>query len=384
MIGAVLLIGLAAWVALHPKSRTLPPPLVVAMRTASGKPTVSVFPGSPVTYFIFPDGSLWQWGASSPQSQPELVDRLHHWRRVYTRLAGWALGVDDSEEVWYLGRWFSPRLVSLPVTNYDGGEFTGGAIYALGLRRDGTLFGWEDRGGPSGRTVRLIDVHTNIPWRSVTANGPSCLGVSRDGRLWSWDRTAFSPLTFSAPVQEGGANWAGVSDGAYAWSSAGQLWGTPVTHLNSTSPVVGQFALGRIVHEIRADGSLWAAGPPGANRRQVMHGSVSYQLVVSASSRATFPWHRIGTRSDWVSVWASDETYFGLTSDGTVWVWGLDWGQEPIESMRDKLLDRWFDIQRAFQTKPAGATVAASQIVTTRTQPYLQEPRPLIKFESVK
>ncbi len=156
------------------------------------------------------------------------------------------------------------------------------------------------------------------------------------------------------------SNWIGVSDGQYAWSSSGELWGTPLLRLNSSNAVNGRFALGSVVHEIRADGTLWTIGERGQFRvrypRRVIASGV-YINGYSPNGNAPTPnstepsWRRIGDRSDWASVWGSEETYYGLTSDGTVWVWGIDWGQKPISTLKDRLTYLREEIRRPFATR---------------------------------
>jgi hypothetical protein len=46
---------------------------------------------------------------------------------------------------------------------------------------------------------------------------------------------------------------------------------------------------------------------------------------------------RIGQRSDWVSVWGNFTTAVGLTSDGTLWTWGADYGQPAHFELADAL-----------------------------------------------
>jgi hypothetical protein len=269
-------------------------------------------------------------------------------------------------------------------------------MYALGLQRDGTILGWELNNGPAGTTNAPVDVETNFLWRAISAFGPSCIGVSSDGRLWSWERQGFSPLTFSQPVQEStNTNWIGVADGRYAWSTSGELWGTPAARLSSSNAINGCFAVGPIVHEIRTDGTLWAIGTPrGPLLRPLMGGGNS--ISFAAQGYRSFPnakglppdstklqWRRIGTRSDWVSIWGSDETYFGLTADGTVWVWGTDWGQQPIETLKDKLTHLWEQIHDRFAPSTGSAGPLAGRNPVVLTQPYQDEPRPLMRFKPV-
>jgi hypothetical protein len=283
-------------------------------------------------------------------------------------------------------------LVPLPGTNQDWVDLTGGFAYTLGLQRDGTVLGWESNYGGAGAPIALTPVGTNFLWRAISALGPFCIGVSSDGRLWTWERRGSFPLTFSQPVQESTiTNWIGVADERFAWSSSGELWGTPVARLNSPNAIQGRFALGSVVHEIRSDSTLWAIGEPGQPMfRQLVDGGASFSAAGHRSGpnrnglppdARKFQWRKVGNRSDWVSIWGAYDIYFGLTSDGTVWVWGSDWGQQPIETMKDKLNRLWEEIRDRFQASPRGAGIMGARPLVMLTQPYQDEPRPLMRFK---
>jgi hypothetical protein len=353
-----------------------------------------VCPGDEGTLFVMPDRSLWGWGTDTknPERLPELLDDHHVWARVSNRSGDW-MPQEANGTVWETGTWSSANLTALSVTNQDWVDLTGGVAYALALQRDGTLLGWELSGSRNGQRGPMTEVQTNFLWRAISAFGPRCLGVSSDGRLWSWNRRGFSPLTFSPPTQEStSTNWIGVAEGRYAWSSSGELWGAPMDQLHSSNAIKERFALGSIVHEIRSDGTLWAFG----ERRQITRRFVSRVVASSFSSTGyalsgnattqnsrNSQWRRIGERSDWVSIWGSDETYFGLTSDGTVWVWGIDWGQKPIATLKDRLNYLWERLRDHLQpTAAAGGGMAGPQKLPL-TQPYQGEPRPLMRFKQV-
>jgi hypothetical protein len=84
---------------------------------------------------------------------------------------------------------------------------------------------------------------------------------------------------------------------------------------------------------------------------------------------------RFGQRSDWVSVWGSSGTVVGLTSDGTLWTWGVDYGQERHYDFGERLDMAKAAISNSFAAKP-------------RPGPYdewggyqpQKEPRPLLRL----
>jgi hypothetical protein len=400
-LAVVLVAGLVAGIiASRRASPTLPAPLLLPMSLGRSNAALAVYPGATGAMFVLPDGSLWQWGTGvkHPDGLPELFDDRHRWAKAFNRSGGW-LAQETNGNVWEV-RPGPKHLVPLSVTNQDWVELTGGVMYALGLQRDGTILGWELNSGPAGKTNPITEVGTNFLWRAISASGPFCIGVSSDGMLWTWERRGLSPLTFTQPMQAtSGTNWIGVAGGQYAWSSSGELWGAPVARLNSPKAIQGRFALGSIVHEIRSDGSLWAIGAPGPpTSRPMAGGGISTSFGVSgrsgSGSRAAlngrgpapgfgkFQWRRVGERSDWVSIWGSDGTYFGLTSDSTVWVWGADWGQKPIQTSQDTLAHAWDEIRDHIQASPGGAGPMAGRGMML-TQPYQDAPRPLMRFKPV-
>jgi hypothetical protein len=404
-LAAVLIAGLIAGLMVWQwNSPTLPASLLLPMSVAKSNAAFAVYPGSDGAMFILPDGALWRWGAGVTNLDllPEVFDDQHHWSKVFNRTGQW-LAQEINGNAWEeMNRWGPSKLVPLPGPNQDWADLTGGVMYTLGLQRDGTILGWESNNRGASQTNAFTEVETNFLWRAISADGPSCIGVSSDGRLWTWQRNGFSPLTFSQPTQEStNTNWLGVAEGQYAWSSSGELWGTTVARLDSSNAINGRFAVGSVVHEIRADGTLWAIGVSGPRRpmfRPLMRrGSSSFSVSGYRSApmgnglttnSGNLQWRRIGERSDWVSIWGSDETYFGLTSDGTVWVWGTDWGQKPIETLKDKLADLWEEIRDRFQPAAGGAgplagraAVMAGRPAVTVTQPSLDEPRPLMRFK---
>lgn len=412
--GAVtLVVGLIVLlITVRPGLQTPPAPLVLPVSVSRSNAAFSVFPGYGGAMFVLPDGSLWHWGvgAGDRDGLPKRADSGHGWVNAFKRSGGEWLALDSNGDIWDVPNAGPSRQVLLPGTNYNWTDLTGGVVYILGLQRDGTILGWEDGFGASRGAITLTAVQTNLLWRAVSAYGPACLGVSRDGKLWTWARMGFSPLTFSSPTQvTTNTHWIGVAEGQYAWSGSGELWGTPVAHLNNSNAIDGRFAVGSLVHEIRPDGTLWAIGAPEpSGTRPMARGGVSLSglprflgggaagaggsggVAYSSSFNSTGPglmasfrklhWHRIGERADWVSVWGSDGTYFGLTSDGTVWIWGTDWGRKPIATLKDRLVRLWEQIRFHFQptTGPAGAF---PQQLMTLTQPYQEEPRPLMRFK---
>ncbi|HTA31050.1 MAG TPA: hypothetical protein VK731_11230, partial [Candidatus Cybelea sp.] len=168
------------------------------MSMAGSNAAFSISPGDQGANFFMPDGSLWSWGSNTRNldRQPELLDELHAWVKVFN-CSGNSIAQETNGSVWEVLNWRRSNPSPLNVAIQDLVDLTGGIAYGLALRRDGTLVGWEMNRGANGQTNAITEVQTNFLWRAISSSGPICIGVSSDGRLWSWERKGFSPLTFT-------------------------------------------------------------------------------------------------------------------------------------------------------------------------------------------
>jgi alpha-tubulin suppressor-like RCC1 family protein len=196
-----------------------------------------------------------------------------------------------------------------------------------------------------------VQVGTNRNWKAITTVGASAhvLALRGDGTLWMWGSTnyysigAWFSTTNPFPTQFcRESNWVALGEGPRngARNQAGELWSSfplarapgadvPVGAIGSLISTNGAVsAFGRLfdtnwteaTYETRPDGTLWAT--PN-----------SWPPINPPFSAPV----RVGRRSDWVSVWASAKTMIGLTSDGTLWAWGLDYGQTSHMGVGEKL-----------------------------------------------
>jgi hypothetical protein len=330
-----------------------PPPVLVSI-TQSNAP-FNVFPGGDNgVFFIMPDGTLWQWGKpGAPQSPravvPEQIGTAHDWVKV-VGAGTHCLGLRADGTIWGWGFsngriWPEPQLA---IEGHDWTDLGTGQHHAAAVKRDGTLWTWNEPLVANEGSLMRRTREPESDWVAVYCGGDSTFALRKDATLWTggnkwgfqggiWASRIISfPTLLCAET-----NWTGLDANGLARNQAGELWDIKYALPNSQagastvcSLVSTNWAMDRVHSvplwtraEVRADGTLWMArvrpsSPP----------------ISSAEE-----WRQVNTRSDWVALWGYAGTGFGLTSDGTVWTWGLDLGKPPVrtyESRLDLLRDR--------------------------------------------
>ncbi len=220
----VLGVALAAVFLVRRSQQHFPPPVMVSI-TQSNAP-FSVFPGGDNgVFFIMPDGTLWQWGRPGAPQSPRAV---------------------------------APEQIG---TEHDWVKVVGAGTHCLGLRGNGTIWGWGFSNGryapepqPAIQGNDWIDVGTGLH---------QAAGIKRDGTLWTWNE----PLVANNGEARAKANFA---SGFYHYAGA---------------PVIGQAGSGTVF--------------------------VPYSDWVSAAPK-----------SNWVSVYCGPESTFALQQDGKLWAEG--------------------------------------------------------------
>jgi hypothetical protein len=160
-------------------------------------------------------------------------------------------------------------------------------------------------------------------------------------------------------------NWTDLQPDLTARNRTGELWNANYTVPNASANaaavltlVSSNWAADRLQSaavweraQVRADGTLWTA-PFDPVRRL-----------------APLPddWRQLGAATNWVALWGQSGVGFGLTSDGTLWTWGLELGKEPVKTLQTRL-----QMLRRRLTGNGGPPVAVP--------PYSSEPRPLLKL----
>jgi len=358
----------------------LPKPVVVSI-SQSNHP-VRVFAGQGGFLFILPDGTLWRWvhplGQNVGTFQPQQVGTNRDWVQAtvtYPNAVGlrsdgtlWAWAVQDGE----------PSQVG---SEHDWAEARAGGTFAIARKLDGSL--WARSGNEN-----LVQVGTNHDWKAISTGAPitSVLALRDNGTLWTWGEFSYftngiwSHTNNSFPIQIcRESNWVGLSDGAWsgAHNQAGEWWSffpfgsLPGANVPATS--IGKLAtsnsamaaLGPVfstkwsfgMYDIQPGGTMWVTP------------WLSWPAIPSLT-----PPLRFGQRSDWVSVWGGSGTLVGLASDGTLWTWGIDFGQERHYDFGERVSVAKAAISNTFGARPGSAPYDEFQ----GHQPQ-KEPRPLLR-----
>ena len=389
-------LALIAWVIFKPmgrfgtpvRSSMVPPPVVVSLKGTNVP--MRVFPGVGSVLIILPDGSLWRWGDTSPSSPrakvPEQIGTNCDWIEVFAA-NNHSVGLRADGTIWEWGYCGNQQITALPThvgQDHDWMSIAAGDLHSIALKRDGTLWGWGDNSlGQLGASLALkvpgpVQIGTNRDWKSISCGqGSHTVALRTDGSLWVWGNifrfgNGQPGVVLSVPTRVCcDTNWTGLASGglveAFTESAVWYPLESPPNPMaarasicrllssNSTPAHLASAYCGRPeLYEIRTDGTLWGKVNP-----------------IGPWAKANGHWFQIGKRKDWLSIWGTG-TALGLTSDGTVWMWGADPGQEPILDMQSRYKVLEARILTWFGLPPTSMTTSARS-------PYQKDPRPLMR-----
>jgi alpha-tubulin suppressor-like RCC1 family protein len=231
----------------------------------------------------------------------------------------------------------------------DWKKASGSSNFSLGIKSDGTLWGWGNnlfgQLGDNSNTDNTSPVlcHSNDPaWKTVSCGFRASCGIKSDGSLWTWgggNNTGVlglnnpSPSAISSPIQTVayGYDWKSVEMGfgfVLAIKTNGSLWAWgdntygqlgDNTDVNKSSPVqIGsnltwsQISCGEYyASAIKTDGTLWAWGNNS-------YGQLGDDSIVSKSS----PVQTKAAGTNWKQVYCGYQHTSAIKTDGTLWLWG--------------------------------------------------------------
>jgi alpha-tubulin suppressor-like RCC1 family protein len=279
------------------------------------------------------DGTIWAWGnndsgqlgnnATTPRSSPLIVvGGITDWIQVS---AGYrhSLGLRADGTAWSWGYNNRSNLgdgttiaKSSPVSVVGGytdwAQVSAGGQHSLGLRVNGTAWGWGE--GGNGKLGDNTTVNKSSPvsvvggftdWIQLNGGTSHSLGVRANGTAWAWGSNQFGQLgdgttiSKSSPVSVlgGFTDWIQVSAGY-------------------------QHSLG-----VRANGTALAWGNNQFGR-----------LGDGTTLVRSIPVTVVGGFTDWIQTSAGQRFGIGLRGNGSVWGWGInDNGQLGDNTLTSRL-----------------------------------------------
>jgi alpha-tubulin suppressor-like RCC1 family protein len=232
----------------------------------------------------------------------------------------------------------------------DWSQLSAGRYHSLGLRTNGTAWGWgcngQGRLGDNNATVTqrsspVLVVGGITDWCQISAGGCFSLAVRQNGTAWAWGAGGQGRLgdntivAKSSPVSVVGGftDWCqvaasgndhslGVRQNGTAWAWGGAYDGRSGanTTVSKSSPVsvVGGFTdwcqvnASRLnSHGIRQNGTLWAWG-------NNFCGTLGDNTTTARSS----PVSVVGGFTDWCQISFGYRTAIAVRQNGTAWAWG--------------------------------------------------------------
>jgi RNA polymerase sigma factor (sigma-70 family) len=283
----------------------------VRLPVGTGTPKICIGGGHGI--ILTSDGSLWSWGEN---------------------YLGWSVlgqGKIDTQS--------SLRRIGM---DNDWIDVSSSFTHCLALKSDGTMWGWgenlQGQLGTGSSDQRNADQDTPHPaasgndWKQVAAGGSHSLGLKTDGTLWGWGLNASGQLgvgltnaTVTEVTQVGtSTNW--VRAWAAGLQSVGQqsdgslwFWGSltgggdtnhflvPTRISLDTNWVDVSFGF-FVVFAIKDDGTLWCWG-----RNAGIYTGAPIQLLNPVP-------RRVGTNSDWKACATAEYFYRVLQkNDGSLW-----------------------------------------------------------------
>jgi len=239
----------------------------------------------------------------------------------------------------------------------SAGRGQGTSSHSLGLRANGTLWGWGSNGlgrigdgTTSNRSSPVSVIGGFTDWKSMSAGNNHSLAIRGNGILYAWGGNTYGQLgdgttsNRSSPVSVVGGftDWTFISAGSnisifnqsasagirsngtlWAWGYNqvyGALGDGTLTDRSSPVSVVGGFADWVTVSmgsyhctAVRANGTAWCWGYGGSG-----------QLGNNGITNTSSPVSVVGGFTDWVFTSAGKDTSVGLRANGTLWGWGIN------------------------------------------------------------
>ncbi len=276
------------------------------------------------------NGTLWAWGYNgygalgigntTNQSRPVQVGADTDWEIPgsslgYAQSSSFAAKTDGSLWFWGNDKYYQSGLSEEPHQDLrlrpieagtqarDWKTVSMGLYHTVAVKTDGTLWGWgkndkEEQVGheaPQGMIKVPRRLGTGTDWKTVAAGGNFNLALKNDGTLWSWGHNGYSQLGNGGGSNQPVAIQVGT-DRDWKMVAAGYYTG----------------------YALKNDGSLWVWG--NGEKGTFGDGTQTKSRAIPA---------RVGVDNDWVSVAAGRYSVMAFRSDGSLWMWGENFGAFP-------------------------------------------------------
>ena len=317
--------------------------------------------------------TVWTWGfnangqlgditTTNKSSPVSIVGGINNWTQISAGKIGQSIaGIRGNGTAWAWGSNIfgqlgdntlttksSPVIVAGGFTDWT--DISSGRYHTLGIRANGTAWGWGGRGyhGQVGdgttalRSSPVSVVGGFTDWIKVSGGTYHSAGIRANGTIWAWGLNNKGQLgdgtttNKSSPVSVVGGftDWIQLSSGyqhttairanGTAWGWGTNEWGQlgDNTTASKTSPVsvVGGFSDwtqtscgSKFTAAIRANGTAWCWG-------RGQYGNLGNGSNTSSSS----PVSVVGGFTDWIQISAGGYFAVGLRSNGTAWAWGYN------------------------------------------------------------
>lgn len=188
--------------------------LIVASNTVHSQTLqwTTISTGAEFSCAVRSDGTLWCWGANlngqiangevgqTPISEPFNVEGSD-WKTVSCGAAH-TIGIKEDGSLWGWGsngvaqvsgdadaNVVTPFLID---DKFEWIKVNAGQGHTLAIRSDSTLWGWgfnafsQVTGSISGNIMQLFDIDTESKWIDISAGGAHSLGLKADSTVWGW------------------------------------------------------------------------------------------------------------------------------------------------------------------------------------------------------
>jgi alpha-tubulin suppressor-like RCC1 family protein len=327
----------------------------------------------------FRSGNLWAWGGNvgdntsvSKSSPVQTIAWGSNWKQVACG-SNHAAAIKTDGTLWTWGSNSNGRLGDNTTTNRSSPvqtvafgtnwkQVSSGFRTTAAINTDGTLWVWGGNSygdlGDNTQTDRSSPVQTvafGTNWKQVSAGYYHTAAIKTDGTLWLWGRNLYGQLgdstrtSKSSPVQTiaGGTNWKQVSAGSVtttAIKTDGTLWAWGINNGTGSGMIswpiqilgggtnwkevftsLGGYGTG-IDHSaaIKTDGTLWLWG-----RNQL--GQLGNNTAGNPGT-ATSPIETIAGGKNWKQVSCLGQSTKAIKTDGTLWSWGGNVGDNTSVS----------------------------------------------------